>query len=166
MKTAEEIYGDKSCICDYQPMLEEFGNILLQVDDDDYQGYSFLLYRNNEKYGYLHFGWGSCSGCDALQACSSIEEVQKLMDRLYGSIQWFDGVCELREWFFSHDWKGDYCWHLDSFHEFYNLVVMAITVINLPDGYEFQDENGNVIEAKKIMLKKKDGNDMDQNRRR
>ena len=41
-----------------------------------------------------------------------------------------------------------------------------IKVWDLPDGYEFRDENGNVIEAKKIMLKKKDGNDMDQNRRR
>ena len=27
--------------------------------------------------------------------------------------------------------------------------------ITLPDGYEFQDENGNVIEAKKIILEKK-----------
>lgn len=55
----------------YQPIMDSFGNIILQVDDNDYQGDSRLLYREDDRIGFLQFGWGSCSGCDSLQACHS-----------------------------------------------------------------------------------------------
>ena len=65
--------------CDYRPMIDSFGyEILLQVDDKDYQGDSRLLFRDVSRYGILIFGWGSCSGCDSLQACESLEDVEKL----------------------------------------------------------------------------------------
>ena len=65
MKKASEIYNGKEYWWDYTPMLEEFGDILLREDDEGWQGDSFLIYHNDNKYGYLSFGWGSCSGCDA-----------------------------------------------------------------------------------------------------
>ena len=34
---------------DYQPMVEAFGNVVVQVDDDDYQGDTRVLYNNNGK---------------------------------------------------------------------------------------------------------------------
>lgn len=128
MKTAAELYpkyeGDDYWYStgDYQPMLEEFGSILVQVDDHDYQGDSRLLYEKDGKYGYLIFGWGSCSGCDALQACGSQEEVQELMDSMSHDIKWFDSLDELKAYFTSKDWELEWS-HGDETKEFIEKVL-------------------------------------------
>lgn len=131
MKKAIEIYKDDIkdsyfSIYDYQPMLNEFGNILIQVDDGGYQGDSRVLYEKDGKYGWLQFGWGSCSGCDALQACGNIEEAQKLMDELYESIKWFDNAKEALDFFEKHDWKGDYSWSDEEQNEFVEKAVKKL----------------------------------------
>ena len=118
MKKADEIYDNSWGWWDYQPMLNEFGNILLQKDERDYQGDSFLIYEKDDKYGYLTFGWGSCSGCDALQGCNSISEVQELVDRLYSSIEWFDSLDALKEYFEETDWTLQYQYSIPEFKEF------------------------------------------------
>lgn len=61
---------------------------LLEEHDHDYQGDSYYLLKNGHQFGLLAFGWGSCSGCDALQAASSHAEVVALRDRLWESIEW------------------------------------------------------------------------------
>jgi hypothetical protein len=107
--TGEWFYGPS----DYEPLLESFGyEITLRVDDDDYQGDSRVLFLNhdNGEYGYLNFGWGSCSGCDALQACNTLAEIEKLRDELHESIKW-GSAQEMYEYFVHHDWKSDYSWH-------------------------------------------------------
>lgn len=118
MKKADEIYDSSWSWWDYQPMLNEFGNILLQKDEQDYQGDSFLIYEKDDKYGYLTFGWGSCSGCDALQACNTIDEVQELMDKLYSDIKWFDSLDALKEYFEKTDWTLKYQYSIPEFKEF------------------------------------------------
>jgi hypothetical protein len=118
MKKADEIYDNSWGWWDYQPMLNEFGNIILQKDEQNYQGDSFLIYEKDDKYGYLTFGWGSCSGCDALQGCNSISEVQELMDRLYSSIEWFDSLDALKEYFEETDWTLQYQYSIPEFKEF------------------------------------------------
>ena len=123
MKNADEIYDNSWGWWDYQPMLNEFGDILLQKDEQNYQGDSFLIYEKDGKYGYLTFGWGSCSGCDALQGCGDINEVQELMDQLYSQIRWFDSLKELKEYFSTKDWSLDYGWCYDDFKDFINKVI-------------------------------------------
>ena len=108
---------------DYQPMLEAFGTIIVQIDDDDYQGDTRVLYDNDGKIGHLVFGWGSCSGCDALQACTTYDELQELCDQLQESIIWFEDKKTALEWFVSHDWKGDYSWHSRETREYVNFVM-------------------------------------------
>ena len=103
---------------DYQPMLDAFGNIVVQIDDHDYQGDSRVLYDEAGRIGILIFGWGSCSGCDALQACDSIEEVQQLCDELQDDIKWFDDKNQALQWVLTHDWLGDYSWHQDETQTF------------------------------------------------
>lgn len=122
MKTAREIYKEDEYWYDYQPMLEEFGNIILQCDEDNYQGDSYLVYEQNGKYGYLTFGWGSCSGCDALQACLTIDEVQELIDTLYHKIKWFDSLNELKDYFKTKNWVLCYEWSIAEFREFLKRV--------------------------------------------
>lgn len=122
MKTAKELYPQSgryfSYDTNYQPMLEEFGKIVIEVDDRGYQGDSRILYENGGKFGWLQFGWGSCSGCDALQACSTIEDVQELMDSLKNEIKWFESKSEALKFFTEHDWEGDYSWNTDEQNEF------------------------------------------------
>ncbi len=128
MKSVFELYPEyseteKNCgyfygAYDYQPMLDQFGNILVQVDDDEYQGDSRVLYKSEKGYGWLQFGWGSCSGCDALRACESMAEVQSLMDELYQSIKWFADAKSCLQFFIEHDWEGDYSWNSSEQKEF------------------------------------------------
>ena len=124
MKKASEIYCIKDAFgwYDYQPMLDEFGKTLIQIDENGYQGDSFLIYEKEGKYGYLTFGWGSCSGCDRLQACRTIDEVQELMDDLYDDIKWFESLAKLKEYFENKDWALEYQWHIREFRMFLSRV--------------------------------------------
>lgn len=99
----EWTYGTGS----YQPMVDSFGRVILQVDDHDYQGDTRVLYEKDGLYGLLIFGWGSCSGCDALQACTCIEDAENLRARLESSIDW-KSASELLNYVLTHDWEGDY----------------------------------------------------------
>ena len=106
--------GKYNELYDYTPMINAFGKVAIRVDDHDYQGDTRVLYHDHYDYnriGHLIFGWGSCSGCDALQRCESIEEVQELCNYLENSIKWFDSQEEALEWFENHDWEGDYYWY-------------------------------------------------------
>lgn len=127
MKTVEELFpnsdGMYNYYSDYQPILEEFGSIIIQVDDEDYQGDSRVLYKSDNRYGYLNFGWGSCSGCDALQACNNNEDVQELMDALYAGILWFDSSKDMLKYFKEKDWECEYSWHHKKTKEFVTQVI-------------------------------------------
>ena len=103
----------------YQPMIESFADeILVQVDDSSYQGDTRVLLKEGNKIGHLIFGWGSCLGCDALQACENIGQVQELANNLYSDIIWFDSEQEALDYFNNHDWEGDYCWHQEETHKY------------------------------------------------
>lgn len=108
---------------DYQPMLNTFGDILVQVDDTDYQGDTRILYRKGERYGFLNFGWGSCSGCDALAACSSLRDVAELMMKLEGDIKWFDSLNGAKEYLSDPERAGSYYFHEQEWMAF----VMAVS---------------------------------------
>ena len=125
MANVKNIYdeNDRWGWYDYHPITNAFGMVVVQVDDNDYQGDSRILYDNNGKIGYLNFGWGSCSGCDALQACNSIDEVQELADELEDSIMWFDNAVQALNYFENHDWEGDYSWHEKEQHEFIEKCI-------------------------------------------
>jgi hypothetical protein len=107
----------------YRPMIEAFGNIAVQVDDCDYQGDTRILYDNDRKIGFLIFGWGSCSGCDALQACENIEEVQNLCNELQDDIKWFDSKEEALAWANEKDWDTEWFWHENEGREFVQKVI-------------------------------------------
>jgi hypothetical protein len=119
----------------YNGLLGLIGDILLQVDDHDYQGDSRLIYQRAGDYGLLIFGWGSCSGCDALQACDTIEEVHQLGERLENSVQWMPAK-ELLEYFNKHDWEGDYSYHDEETKEFVEKAKVLL------EGIVAKESNG------------------------
>jgi hypothetical protein len=84
----------------YEGMVDSFGvDVLLVEESNDYQGDSFYLLKDAEgRYGYLSFGWGSCSGCDAFQAaqCEGGNALEELRDELWEDVKWFDSLDSLR----------------------------------------------------------------------
>lgn len=139
MKPIQEVYPDAIDVKEpdywwgaynYQPLLESIGHeILLQVDDHDYQGDSRLILRDDlGRYGMLIFGWGSRSGCDSLQACKSYEEIDNLRNELVDSINWFGPKESAYRYFLIKDWEVEYSWHADETKEF---IAKAIALLKL-----------------------------------
>lgn len=115
LKPIEEVYPESnrekddwfSAPYDYRPMIESMAEeVLLEVREDNYSGDSRFLLKDKDMYGYLMFGWGSCSGCDALQACNNYEDIHKLRKELYKAIRW-ETKEHLLKWIKNHDWEGD-----------------------------------------------------------
>lgn len=104
-------------VADYNPLIESLGEIILQVDDHDYQGDSRVIFKRGGEYGLLIFGWGSCSGCDALQACSTYQDIEELRSRLASDIRWESPV-NLLVYFQTHDWEGDYSYQQEEMRRF------------------------------------------------
>ena len=101
--------------CGYTSLALSFGHdIVLEGHDSDYQGDSRWLLRDGNRYGFLNFGFGSCSGCDSLQACESIDEVYELRDTMARNIQWQDSASSLLDWIGERDWELQYCWHVQE----------------------------------------------------
>ena len=136
MTDVRRLFGDERGYYDYEPIINSFGRNVLQIDTEGYQGDSWVLYDNidydfnlrepTRKIGYLEYGWGSCSGCDALQACNSIDEVQELADELEQSIKWFDGYKEALDWFETHDWKGDWSFGMPAKKAFVGMATIYL----------------------------------------
>ncbi len=123
-RLSEEFGYGVSC---YEPLVQSFGRrTLVEADDNDYQGDSYRLLADGDEpgqvYGLLTFGWGSCSGCDALQSCETVEQLQALADSLQDSILWFASREALKEYIQNHDWEGDWSWHRESAHDFRRKV--------------------------------------------
>jgi hypothetical protein len=104
---------------DYLPLLKSFNyNIIIQLDDSDYQGETRILYDNEGKIGHLQFSWGSCSGCDSLQACNSYKELDELRNQLHKDIVWYDDKSLALNHF-----ENSYNIDCDNEKEFKKLVI-------------------------------------------
>lgn len=66
------------------------------------------------EWGYLNFGWGSCSGCDALQACDSYEDLDSLRKQLVADIHWEPSAGAMLAWLAVRDWPGQHSWYGDG----------------------------------------------------
>ncbi len=89
--------------------------ILVQAHDDNYQGDSWYLLSGPQGIGFLTFGWGSCSGCDAAEAVHNVEEATELRDELWASITWHPTLAAMRAWLVERDWSAQFYWRNDTF---------------------------------------------------
>ena len=105
-------------VYDYEPIVNGFGKVILQAETDGEQGDTWVLYQDGERFGYLEFGWGSCSGCDALQGCSNYDEVDVLISELKASFKWFEDAQSALTWFNEHDWEGSWLWNDENGEKF------------------------------------------------
>lgn len=111
--------------CNYQPIIDSFGESVVQVDDKDYQGDTRVLLKKDGRFGFLNFGWGSCSGCDGLQACGSYRELEELIVGLEASIQWFDSLKAAQDYILHDDRKVSYYAHEREWQDFIRQIATA-----------------------------------------
>ena len=103
---------DKYLYYGYGDLLESFGLEVIKSEVvGSYEGDYLNLFKDGNRYGYLMFGYGSCSGCDALEAINNdYEQVKELRDGLFESIRW-GTASELVEYLESDEvmswWKYD-----------------------------------------------------------
>ncbi len=113
----------------YENLIESLGvRILLQEDDDDYQGDSYLIVGLPDGWpvGFLTFGWGSCSGCDALQAADTHADLDELRDELASQIHWEETPGKLLAWLAVRDWAGQFSWYRQTIREFLPKAAQAL----------------------------------------
>lgn len=92
MNDAEFFYPEGS----YYDLVEKNADVLIAHTLGSYQGDMLFLLRNGDQFGFLVVGYGSCSGCDSLEACESQEAVDSLAERIYDGIKWFDTLDEAK----------------------------------------------------------------------
>lgn len=92
----------------YQPIINFFGKVVGQVDEQNYSGDSFVLYQRESGYAVLIFGWGSCSGCDALQACHSMSDIAEVIDFLSGQVREFATAADVIAYFDDNSRENEY----------------------------------------------------------
>ena len=96
----------------YELIVDVIGEILLEASDNDWTGDSIFLVESRHhtfesgvkrglirkgKYGLVIFGWGSCSGCDALQGVQNHEDVNDIYRELLADTRWFGSFRDLKE---------------------------------------------------------------------
>jgi len=114
---------------EYEPLIAHFGTVAIQVSDEDFNGDTRILYADTGKgFGYLQFGWGSCSGNDALRACQTYRELAKLIDELASRIRWVPAE-EMLRFFVEHDWEGDYSWQSWQQKQFVDSVISFLRTL-------------------------------------
>ena len=99
----------------YEGIVESWGYEVIDWETfGDYQGDHLVLLRDGEQWGFVSIGYGSCSGCDALEDvrpwCHHYGEdakctcdfsgVQALSDELRDSVRW-NTAAGLAEFFTS-----------------------------------------------------------------
>jgi hypothetical protein len=109
----------------YDPIIARIvPDVFVREDVGSYQGDTFVFGRDlGGVWVWLEIGWGSCSGCDALQACSTVKDVAELAQSISSGAKRFDHLAEALDYFQNHDWKGD--WSSDE----KKAVVTKVTAV-------------------------------------
>lgn len=82
----------------YSAMVDSFGVVIAYEEDKDYQGDTVFIVEADGKIGLGEFGWGSCSGCDALEAAwGDPSDCADVRNGIGAGINWFDSKEEALE---------------------------------------------------------------------
>jgi hypothetical protein len=112
----------------YLSALEAYVEIVLEESDDDYQGDTYAVVKKKlswrKEFGYLTFGWGSCSGCDAWDDADGdpAKESQVITGILEGT-QWFETLDELKQYITSQERELSYYYHRETWQKFLEKVA-------------------------------------------
>lgn len=94
--------------------------------EGEYQGDFYML--GKDKGGNWYFfqrGYGSCSGCDALEAANNEGDMVELLEKMEGEVKVFPTKAAMLEYARKFDWYDSY--YRDEEHE--RIEVAAIKAI-------------------------------------
>jgi hypothetical protein len=104
----------------YEELVDGWGYEVVTFDTiGSYEGDHFVVLRDGERYGWVVFGYGSCSGCDELEAAAPWNEdgdwteVVKLSDELRAKVEWHDLAAALADRLAALE-RGNEWWLNDS----------------------------------------------------
>jgi hypothetical protein len=98
--------------CGYRELLALIGEPVVVTQVGSYQGDYLVLFKGDDDldddlWGFLTFGYGSCSGCDALQSCGSAQDLQELYERLRDSTKW-ESKAVMEDYVTGKDYEGEF----------------------------------------------------------
>lgn len=97
----------------YSMLVSCHGAILTSVSDHDYHGDQRWLVRTPEGlFGIVISGFGSCSGCDVLQACVSPEDYDEIRKSL--APKWFKSPAECTAYLTGKDWETHHSFRVEE----------------------------------------------------
>jgi len=75
--------------------------------NEDYQG-DYYAFGEDQKgnYYYVTTGYGSCSGCDELEACQTVEDLEKLRADIRRGVARFDSIETFVNHFKEDEWQS------------------------------------------------------------
>lgn len=106
----------------YHDLVESFATIVIDVCNGHYQGDYLYLLRNGTQWGFLSVGFGSCSYCDALEGCGSLDDVLMLRDGLEQEAKWFETLEETKQYIYDEERRYSWYAHEDGWNEFKKKV--------------------------------------------
>lgn len=83
--------------CDYEDLFTSRG-LTIEVGRTfgSYQGdIAMVLGDGQGRFAATVFGYGSCSGCDALEACDSWDEIEAMADQMTSGLEWRETRSEI-----------------------------------------------------------------------
>lgn len=111
----------------YHGMASTFGTVVVDVRDDDYQGDERFLLKSGTRWGVHVTGFGSCSGCDALEAAYYDEAaIEELRLEMGNGIKWFDTAQECKEYLTGKDWETHHSYREKESSEFVALSIAEL----------------------------------------
>lgn len=100
--------------------------IVESADFGSYQGDSYVLARRGEEWGFLTYGWGSCSGCDSYEACRNVQDLCDLAIELRNGFHWESTPYELLVWLMSRDWATLWSYHQEEELNARKSIILAL----------------------------------------
>ncbi len=99
-----------------------------------YQGDYAVLLRDGDRWGWTVFGYGSCSGCDALEAAVGYSDddpwnsdVQELSDGLLSGVKWGTSAELVTHLSDEYVQKGKWSWYEDGFQGHVHATIEKLT---------------------------------------
>lgn len=122
----------------YKGLLNGVVEVLASQSVGDYQGDMFMVVTDDrfltERVGWLVVGYGSCSGCDAYEACDTAVERVDLLASIVRGIRWFDSLDDLKKWLSTQDFAANYWYaHEPEFPVFVQYILAAENLWDLRD---------------------------------
>jgi hypothetical protein len=112
----------------YEDLVEATGcEIIDSLRMGSYQGDILMVVSKNYKFGVLSTGYGSCSGCDSLQACNDNSDRAELAIKLYDKIIWKEPD-EITDYLQNKDWEAEYYGGQEDLPEFIDKVKEQIII--------------------------------------